>query len=73
MSAIRMKAVEFIRDLPEDKLSSAVDYLRYLSEQGDALDDFDYELAKMADEDTDGETVSFDALLQEVGLTYADL
>jgi hypothetical protein len=68
-----MKAVEFIRDLPEDKLSSAVDYLRYLSEQGDALDDFDYELAKMADEDTDGETVSFDALLQEVGLTYADL
>jgi hypothetical protein len=68
-----MRAVEFIRALPEDKLPSAVDYLRYLSEQGDALDDFDYELAKMADEDTDGETVSFDMLLQEVGLTYADL
>jgi len=43
MSNMQVAAVRYIQQLPENKLHSAVDYLRYLCEQEFLLDDF-YEL-----------------------------
>ena len=66
MSNMQVMAVRYIQRLPESKLGRAVDYLRYLYEQDHPLDDFDYVLAKRADDDTTTETISFDELLQEL-------
>ena len=44
-----------------------------INEESYPLDDYDYQLAKEADEDTDTETVSFDDVLLACGLTYEDL
>jgi len=60
-------AARYIHQLPESKLSSAVDYLRYLYEQDYPLDDFDYALARNADNDKSTETITFDELLQDLG------
>jgi len=58
MTANRAIAIEMINEMPEEKLISACDFLRYLSGQPIPLDDYDYELARAADEDTDDTTVS---------------
>jgi len=73
MSGKQVIAVKYIRRLPESKLGSAIDYLRYLYEQESPLDDFDYVLARRADEDTSTETISFDALLQDLGINHEEL
>ncbi|MCL2225285.1 MAG: hypothetical protein FWB96_10010 [Defluviitaleaceae bacterium] len=73
MSGMQAAAVRYINLLPESKLSSAVDYLRYLCEQDYPLDDFDRELSNRADMDTSTETVTFDALMQDLGIEYAEL
>ena len=73
MSSMQIMAVRYIQQLPESKLSSAVDYLRYLYEQDYPLDDFDYALAKRADEDTSTETVSIDKLLIDLGISYEEI
>jgi len=74
METMQETATWYIQTLSAEKLSSAVDYLRFLHEQERTpLDDFDYQLAREADEDTDTETVSMDDLLEKHGLTYADL
>ena len=73
MSALLESTVFYARHLPEDKLRNANDYLRFLYEQDRPLDAFDYELAAHADKDDDQETVSFDAVLNHLGLTNADV
>jgi len=73
MSGMQATAVEYIQRLPNDKLASAVDYLRFLYQQDYPLDQFDYELAKRADEDTDTEIISFDELLQGLGIHHEEL
>ena len=73
MSNMQIMAVRYIQQLPENKLSSAVDYLRYLCEQDYLLDDFDYTLAQNADNDKNTETITLDALLQEMGIGYEEL
>ena len=73
MSYKQNEAVFYLKKLSDDKLSNAVSYLRFLYEQDYPLDDFDYELAKRADNDTDTEIITFDEMLQEAGLTYDDL
>ena len=73
MSSMQIRAIRYIQRLPDNKLGSAVDYLRYLYEQGPYLDDFDYALAQRADEDTSSETVAFDDLLQDLGISYEEL
>ena|GEM_PF-838050 len=73
MSDMQVIAVTYIQRLPENKLNSAVDYLRYLYEQDYPLDDYDYALAKRADEDTSAETITFDGLLQDLGISYEEL
>ena len=73
MSSMQAMAVQYIQRLPENKLRSAIDYLRYLCEHDYPLDDYDYELSRRADEDTDTETIAFDELLLDLGITYDDL
>ena len=73
MSNMQVVAVRYIQQLPEDKLSSAVDYLRYLCEQDIPLDDFDYQLARNADNDESTETINLDVLLQDMGISYEEL
>jgi len=73
MSSMQIIAVRYIQRLPENKLSSAVDYLRYLYEQDYPLDDFDYALAERADRDASTETITFDELLQDLGINYEEL
>ena len=73
MSNMQIVAVRYIQQLPENKLSSAVDYLRYLCEQDYPLDDFDYVLAQNADNDKSTETITFNALLQDMGISYEEL
>jgi len=71
MSNMQAIAVRYIQQLPESKLNSAVDYLRYLYEQDYPLDDFDYHLAQNADNDKTTETITLDALLQDMGISRA--
>ena len=73
MSDMQVMAVRYIQQLSEKKLSSAVDYLRYLCEHEYPLDDFDYALAQTADNDKNTETITFDALLQDMGISYEEL
>ena len=73
MSDLQVTAIRYVQQLPENKLSSAIDYLRYLCEQSYPLDEFDYALAKRADEDTSAEIISFDELLQELGINNEEL
>ena len=73
MPNMQTVAVRYIHRLPENKLRSAIDYLRYLCEQDYPLDDYDYELSSRADKDTDTETIAFDELLLDLGITYGDL
>ena len=66
--------IQYVNTLAEEKLEMALDYMKYLHwRKFTPLDEFDYELARRADESKDEETISFDELLEECGLTYADL
>ena len=73
LNVVQAKEIEYLLELPEDRLNSAFDYLSYLHGKQYPLDDYDYQLAKEADEDTDTETISFDEVLIKCGLTYDDL
>jgi len=73
MSTAQALAVHYIQQIPESKLDSALDYLRFLCEPDYPLDDYDYELSKRADEDTSTETITFDEMMQELGITYEEL
>jgi hypothetical protein len=42
-------------------------------EYGIPLDNIDYELAREADEDMDEEEFDFEEVLEDCGMTYADL
>ena len=68
MTKIQDEAVRYIMDLSTEKLYSAVDYLKFLSEQDAPLDEFDYQLAREADEDTDTETVTHEELCARYGI-----
>jgi len=70
------EAIRYMKELPENKLASVLDYIRYIhssQEVDPPLDGFDYELAQKASERTKRETISFDEALKQVGMTYADI
>ena len=73
MSLSQNKAVFYLKNLSVENLRNAVSYLRFLYEQDFPLDDFDYELAKRADEDDNFETISFGDAMNEAGLSYEEL
>jgi len=70
---MQVMAVRYIQQLPESKLGSAIDYLRFLCEHNHPLDDFDYILAKQADMDTSTESTSLDDLLLDLGISYEEI
>jgi len=77
MSEMQATAFKYISELSHEKLQSALDYLRFLREQTKdyPLDDFDYELARRADEamaNGDIETISFEDAIKAAGLTMED-
>jgi len=73
MSNMQVIAFRYIQQLPENKLSSAVDYLRFLCEQDYPLDEYDYALAQNADNDKGTETITFDVLMKDIGISYDEL
>ena len=73
MSNMQAAALHYIQRLSGEKLNSALDYLRYLCEQDHPLDEYDYELSRLADEDTSTETISFEQAMQQMGISYEDL
>ena len=73
MSNMQIEAIRYIKQLPESRLNSALEYLRFLCEQVHLPDDFDYALARQADEDTSEETIAFEVLLQDLGISYEEL
>jgi len=73
MVAMRERAISYLQQLPDEKLNSAISYLQFLYEQKTPLDEYDYKLARLADENMDDETVSFKDALKECGLKYEDL
>jgi len=70
-----------ISDISGDKLLILRKYIDYLTgeewdvdkEYGIPLDEYDYEMAKRADERKTEEYMSLDEALKEAGLTYEDL
>ena len=68
MTVLQDQAIEYILNLPSDKLNSAINYLQFLSEQDIPLDDFDYQLAREADEEITGETISHEDLCKQLGI-----
>ncbi|MCL2350070.1 MAG: hypothetical protein FWC67_01190 [Defluviitaleaceae bacterium] len=73
MSEMLAEGRRLLEDFTQEQLFSAVTYMRFLHTQPTPLDDFDYEMARLADLDTCTETVSFDEVLRKAGLTYEDL
>jgi len=69
--AAQSKAIKYITMLSDEGLTSALDYLRYLYERDYPLDEFDYELARRADEDKSTETFTFDEILKKFIMTPA--
>ncbi len=82
MEKEKVKAIWFLNKLTDERLTSALDYLRFLYDQEDhPLDDFDYELAKRADDNIAGRTMEeilssctpIEEVMEKCGLTYEDL
>ena len=72
----REKAIQLIKEIPDNKLVFVVDMLnsikKLLIEEVEP-DEWDLEMIGQAEQENDGTKVSFDELLQKEGLTYADL
>ncbi len=72
----REKAIQLIKEIPDNKLVFVVDMLnsikKLLIEEVEP-DEWDLEMIAQAEQENDGTKVSFDELLQKEGLTFADL
>ena len=72
----REKAIQLIKEIPDNKLVFVVDMLnsikKLLIEEVEP-DEWDLEMIAPAEQENDGTKVSFDELLQKEGLTYAYL
>ena len=80
MEQIKNEIIKYVELIPEEKIGSVLDYVRYIYEKGNVvveedypLDDFDYELAKKAETYDKVDTIPLDDILHEYGLTYEDL
>ena len=76
LSPQRNELISLAYLIPDESLTSVLDYVRYVHEKDETktpLDAFDYELARRAALDDDDETIPFEQALTELGLTYDDL
>lgn len=49
MSSTKELIIDLVKDLPEDKINSVIDFIKFIKVQPTELDDYDYELAREAD------------------------
>jgi len=77
---IKESVMSQVSEFPESRLYAIQEYIDFLdfretksTEHCTPLDDFDYELARRADEHKGEETFTFDEVLRELGMTYEDL
>lgn len=73
MEQVIEEVLVYAQRMPEDKVLSLRDYARFLSEGSDELDDFDYQLLENARGYDRVNTVSFEEVLAEAGMSDEDL
>lgn len=57
----------------DKQFENVITYMKFIKAQPTPLDDFDYELARRADEDTCTETISLEELAESLGIDYESL
>ena len=70
------RIIQLIDTIPDQKLVFVVDMLETLKGYaGEAIepDEWDLKMIKEAEKENDGEYITFEDMLKEEGLTYADL
>ena len=67
--------VAYVEQLSDHKKESVLDYVKFISRENEAdeLDDFDYELAKRAENYDRTNTLSLEEVLEKFGMTDEDL
>ena len=75
MEVMRKELLDYVSYLPLEKIQSALDYIKFLSEQPTPLDDFDYELLERSKTMTaeDRETIPIEQAAKEMGVNYDEL
>ena len=78
--SIKERIIYEVDRLPEKNVEKILEFINFQKfnlgigvEPIYPLDEFDYELAKKADEYTDNSAISFEEALKSSGLTYEDL
>ena len=70
------RIIQLLDTIPDQKLVFVVDMLETLKGYaGEAIepDEWDLKMIKEAEKENDGEYITFEDMLKEEGLTYADL
>ena len=73
MSEMLAEVNDIMKDFTPEQVNLVYSYVRFIDAEPTPPDEFDYEMARLADLDTCTEVVSFDDALEEMGLTYEDL
>lgn len=75
MNVLKEELIEMIDELSEDKIISLIYYTKFLKEQPTELDEYDYQLAKEAEEilKKNEEPIPLDKVLEELGLNLSDI
>lgn len=71
----REKAIQLIKEIPDNKLIFVVDMLNSIKNlliEEVEPDEWDLKMIAEAERENDGTTVSFEEILKKDGLTYAD-
>lgn len=74
----REKILQLIEGIPDNKLIFVINVLESIKAYADTVeeiepDSWDIEMMKMAENENDGSSISFEEILKRDGLTYADL
>ncbi|MCL2168562.1 MAG: hypothetical protein FWB74_00890 [Defluviitaleaceae bacterium] len=73
MSEMLAEVNDIMKDFTPEQVNLVYSYVRFINTEPTPLDEFDYEMARLADLDECTEVISFDDALKELGLTYEDL
>lgn len=75
MSSNKELIIDLIEDLPEDKIETVVDFIKFVKLQPTELDAYDYELAREAEKilKEDEESIPLDKVLEKLELTLSDI
>ncbi len=75
MSSNKELIIDLIEDLPEEKIETVVDFIKFVKLQPTELDAYDYELAREAEKilKEDEESIPLDKVLEKLELTLIDI